>query len=78
MKQIAASNVHYFGIDALKDDVRHLVAKGAVSRYQPIYTLCRYIPDREWLWVERELENNRFLLRDPVIDLLGREDWTND
>jgi Domain of unknown function (DUF4327) len=67
-----------FDIDALRDEVRHLVEKGMVNRYQPIYTLCRFIPYREWLSVEHELENNDFLLRDPVIDLLGREDWTND
>ncbi|PSB26333.1 DUF4327 domain-containing protein [Stenomitos frigidus ULC18] len=75
---MTAHKVTAFSIDALRDDVRHLVEKGTVSRYQPIYTLCRYIPYREWLCAERELESNNYLLRDPVIDLLGREDWTND
>jgi hypothetical protein len=78
MKQMIESKVIGLGLDALRDEVRHLVEKGVVSRYQPIYTLCRYIPYREWLSVERELESYDFLLRDPVIDLLGREDWTND
>ncbi|MGA7932874.1 MAG: DUF4327 family protein [Kovacikia sp.] len=78
MKHLVDYKVTYFNIDALRNEVRHLIEKGIVSRYQPIYTLCRYIPYREWLQVEYELERNDFLLRDPVIDLLGREDWIND
>ncbi len=71
------TSVHY-SIDAIKDEARQLVNKGLVMRHQPIYTLCQYIPAREWLWVECELENNDFLLRDRIIDLLGREDWEED
>jgi len=78
MKQITEYQVKCFDIDALREEVRQLVEKGLVSRHQPIYTLCRYIPYREWLSVERELESNDFLLRDPVIDLLACEDWPND
>jgi hypothetical protein len=54
------------------------VQKGVVSRQQPIYTLCRHIPAREWEVVETELESSGFLLRDRVGDLMGREDWEND
>ena len=70
-------SLHY-SIDLIRDEARHLVQKGLVGRQQPIYTLCRHIPAREWALVEVELESSGFLLRDRVADLMGREDWEND
>jgi uncharacterized protein YqgQ len=67
-----------YSINLIQDEARELVHKGVISRQQPIYTLCRYIPAREWVWVEDELEANGFLLRDRISDLMGREDWDND
>jgi hypothetical protein len=67
-----------FSLDMIRDDARMLVKNGVVGRQQPIYTLCQYISVREWETVELTLEQNGFLLRDRVIDLLGREDWDND
>ncbi|HEY9877987.1 MAG TPA: DUF4327 family protein [Leptolyngbyaceae cyanobacterium] len=67
-----------YTIDVIRDEARQLVQKGVISRQQPIYTLCRYIPAREWALVEGELENEGFLLRDRISDLMGREDWEND
>jgi hypothetical protein len=65
-------------MDFIRDEARQLVQRGVISRQQPIYVLCQYIPAREWAWVECELEKSNFLLRDRVGDLLGREDWDND
>ncbi|MBF2002039.1 MAG: DUF4327 family protein [Synechococcales cyanobacterium M58_A2018_015] len=65
-------------LDLLQDEARQLVQKGVISRNQPIYVLCRYIPAREWASIECVLEDNDFLLRDRIGDLLGREDWEND
>jgi len=67
-----------YSMDFIRDEARQLVQRGVVSRQQPIYVLCQYIPAREWAWVECELEKSNFLLRDRVGDLLGREDWEND
>lgn len=67
-----------YSVDLLQDEVRHLVQRGAVNRQQPIYTLCKYIPAREWACVEEELEACDFLLRDRIGDLLGHEEWDND
>ncbi|RCJ26478.1 hypothetical protein A6S26_13810 [Nostoc sp. ATCC 43529] len=67
-----------YDIQAIKDEARELVNKGAIRRNEPIYTLCKYIPGRDWVCVELELEKNEFLLRDKIIDLLGREDWSED
>ncbi len=67
-----------YDIDLIKEEARQLVKKGEVGRLQPIYALCKYIPGRDWVCVELELERNDFLLRDRIIDLLGREDWHED
>lgn len=67
-----------YSLDVIQDEARQLVQKGAVSRQQPIYTLCQYIPAREWVCIECELEKCDFLLRDRIADLIGREEWDND
>ncbi|MGC9524339.1 MAG: DUF4327 family protein [Limnospira sp.] len=67
-----------YSLDVIKDEVRDLINKGAIGRQQPIYTLCQYIPAREWAYVECELEACNFLLRDRVGDLIGSEKWEND
>jgi hypothetical protein len=54
------------------------VHEGVLSRQQPIYTLCQFIPPREWACVECELEKCDFLLRDRIADLIGSEKWDND
>lgn len=67
-----------YSIDVIRDEARHLVEKGTISRQQPIYVLCQYIPAREWVCVECELEQCDFLLRDRIADLIGAEEWDND
>jgi hypothetical protein len=67
-----------YDIDMLKDEARLLVERGTVSRHQPIYVLCQYIPAREWVCVECELERNDYLLRDQIGDLMSCECWEND
>ena len=67
-----------YSIDIIQDETRQLVDRGIISRQQPIYVLCRYIPAREWAFVECELERNNFLLRDRVADLICHESWCDD
>jgi hypothetical protein len=67
-----------YSLAVIRDEARQLVQQGVVSRQQAIYTLCQYIPAREWIYVEHELEQNDFLLRDRIGDLISGEDWTND
>jgi hypothetical protein len=74
---LVAPPVNY-SIDMIKDEVRNLVDKGTVSRQQPIYVLCQYIPAREWVCVECELERCDYLLRDQIGDLIPSEKWEND
>lgn len=67
-----------YSLSVIQDEARELVQRGEISRQQPIYVLCKYIPAREWSYVEFELESNEYLLRDRIGDLLGREKWDND
>lgn len=67
-----------YSINLIKDEARELVCQGVVCCHQPIYTLCQYIPGRDWECVECELEDHDFLLRDRIIDLIGSEDWRED
>ncbi|HEY9819736.1 MAG TPA: DUF4327 family protein [Candidatus Sericytochromatia bacterium] len=67
-----------YSIDVIQDEARQLVERGIVSRQQPIYVLCQYIPAREWVCIECELERCNFLLRDRIADLMGSEEWDND
>jgi hypothetical protein len=67
-----------YSLDVIQDEARHLVQDGLISRQQPIYTLCQFIPPREWACIECELEKCEFLLRDRIGDLLSSETWDND
>ena len=67
-----------YSIDILRDEARQLIEIGIISRQQSIYTLCKYIPAREWVTVECQLERNDYLLRDPIGDLVSYDSWEND
>ncbi|WP_016949974.1 DUF4327 family protein [Anabaena sp. PCC 7108] len=67
-----------YDIQMIKEEALQLVKRGLLNRQQPIYTLCKYLPNREWNYFEYELEKNEYLLRDRIIDLLGCEDWQED
>lgn len=71
------SSINY-SIDEIRDEARQLIEKGTISRQQPIYTLCEYIPAREWVCVECELERCEYLLRDCIGELVAYESWEND
>ena len=67
-----------YDLNMIQDEVRQLLEKGEIRRNQPIYSLCQYIPAREWMGIEIELEKWDYLLRDRIGDLLGTEKWDND
>ena len=67
-----------YSIEEIKNEARQLVEQGVIDRQQPIYMLCQFIAPREWICVECELEDNDYLLRDRICDLLAHEDWQED
>ena len=74
---IVSPPIHY-SIDTIRDEVRQMVEKGTITRNQPIYVLCEFLPAREWLSIEWELERCDYLLRDRIGDLISAEKWSND
>jgi len=70
--------IQQYYITDLQDEVRALIARGSLGRQQCIYELRRYFGDREWPNLERLLLENDYLLRDRIIDLVGKESWAND
>ncbi|MEM1366593.1 MAG: DUF4327 family protein [Cyanobacteria bacterium P01_H01_bin.15] len=67
-----------YSLSDIQAEARYLVARGSISRHQPIYVLCQHIPPRDWVCVECELERCDFLLRDQIADLIATENWDND
>lgn len=67
-----------YDLEVLREEARQLIKKGKIHRNEPIYALCKFIPGRDWVCLELELEENDFLLRDKIIDLLGSEEWAED
>ncbi len=70
--------VSRYSIDDIKEKAGQLVHKGRLSRQQCLYNLCQFLPCDEWKCVEAELEENGFLLRDHLIDLIDAEEWLED
>ncbi|GBF82430.1 DUF4327 family protein [Aphanothece sacrum] len=67
-----------YSVEVLQEEARQLVKRGIISRQQPIYKLCEYIPAREWVCIESELERCDYLLRDRIGELIGSESWNSD
>ncbi|WOD38596.1 DUF4327 family protein [Nodosilinea sp. E11] len=68
----------HYTIDEIRQEVQQLVDCGTLDRHQPICALCGYIAAREWPYIEAELEEYDYFLRDRIGDLLPHEVWHND
>lgn len=67
-----------YDLDMLRNEARALVDKHLLDRQQPICALCRFFPEQGWQCIELALEENEFLLRDRIVDLLPKEEWQED
>jgi Domain of unknown function (DUF4327) len=67
-----------YTIQDIQDEVQALITKGAISHQQYLYELAKFFGYREWQEIERLLESHDYLLRDNIIDLVGKECWLND
>ena len=67
-----------YTLNMLRDEARALVEKRIVDRQQPIHALCRFVPADGWKCIEIALEEDNFLMRDHIIDLLAQETWEED
>lgn len=67
-----------YSIQIIREEVRALVAKGALRKHVQLYSLSRFFNSEDWSDIERLLTLNEYLLRDSVYDLIGQESWMND
>ncbi|MFZ4676359.1 MAG: DUF4327 family protein [Nodosilinea sp.] len=68
----------HYTIDEIRDEAKHLVECGTLDRCQPICALCGYVASREWPFIEAELEEYDYFVRDRIGDLIAAETWSND
>ncbi len=70
--------VRQYSITDIQDEVRTLVSRGLVGRQNRIFELSNHFSDRQWPKVEQLLQEHDYVLRAPIIDLVGKESWMND
>ena len=67
-----------YSIGSIKEEAYQLVEIGLITLDQPIRILYDYLPAKQWNEIECELERHDYLLRDRVIDLIGKLEWESD
>ena len=70
--------IERYCISDFQDEVRTLIARGAVDRQQRIYELKQFFGARQWQEVEHLVEAYDYVLRGRIIDLVGAEAWESD
>lgn len=77
MISTTASSKRY-SIAAIREEAINLVQNGVIALDRPIRILFEYLPAPQWITIEYELERYDYLLRDRIIDLVGKIDWESD
>ncbi len=67
-----------YDYEVFRDEVRYLIEQGQIRAHQPLYMLCKYMPTRDWPWIEQELEHHNLLPGEPISELLGNHRWDSD
>ena len=67
-----------YSISVIKEEACNLLENGLISLDQPLRILYDYLPAKQWNKIECELERHDYLLRDRVIDLIGKLEWESD
>jgi hypothetical protein len=64
------TKIAHYDLEDIKEEALNLIEEKKISPQQKIQCLCDFIPPREWICLECELERNDYFLRDSIIDLL--------
>ena len=75
---ISTTSTKRYPIAAIREEALNLVQNGVIALNQPIRILFEYLPVPQWITIEYELERYDYLMRDRIIDLVGKIDWDND
>ena len=62
-----------YTLDELKE-ARYLVDRSVIDRHQALCILCEFIPQRDWICVECELDKHDYTLKDRICNLLSQEE----
>ena len=73
-----APSVKRYSITIIREEAINLIQAGVVDLNQPLRYLLEYLPAEQWNLVECELELHDYLLRDHIIDLVGKQEWESD
>ena len=75
---ISTASTKRYSIAAIREEAINLVQNDVVALDRPIRILFEYFPAPQWNIIEYELERHDYLLRDRIIDLVGKIDWESD
>ena len=75
---ISTASSKRYPIAAIREEATNLVQNGVIALDRPIRILFEYFPAPQWNTIEYELEKHDYLMRDRIIDLVGKIDWAND
>ena len=75
---ISTASTKRYDIGTIREEACNLVETGMISVNRPLRILFEYLPIQYWNKIECELERHDYLLRDRIIDLIGKFDWEND
>jgi hypothetical protein len=75
---ISTVSTKRYSIGTIKEEAYNLVENGVITVDQPLRILFEYLPVQQWNMIECELERHDYLLRDRVIDLIGKLKWESD
>lgn len=75
---ISTAPTKRYSIAAIREEAINLIQTGVIALDQPIRILFEYLPAREWNVIECELERHDYLMRDRIIDLVGKIAWESD
>ena len=73
-----ATSTKRYSIDTIKQEVYSLLEIRIITIDQPLRILYDYLPAKQWNEIECELERYDYLLRDRIIDLVGKLEWESD
>ncbi|BAZ46307.1 hypothetical protein NIES4102_33370 [Chondrocystis sp. NIES-4102] len=75
---ISTASSKRYSLKSIQEEAHSLVEIGLITVDQPLRILFEYMPAKQWHRIEWELEKNDFLLRDRIIDLIGKLEWEDD
>lgn len=75
---IFTASTKRYPIAAIREEAINLVQNGVIAIDRPIRILFEYLPAPQWNIIEYELERHDYLMRDRIIDLVGKIDWESD